>query len=130
MLERLTLWVIQGHLLAVEGGFFSTNWHKLVADLTEKRFFDVLMNPFVIALSVIILIMGILFRRKGFIMVLVASWGYSTVYHFTIEGKGSGDVAFDWKTVQVSEFGTLVWFFGGFILVTAVLLYLGFVKGD
>ena len=129
MLERLTLLSIQAHLLA-DGSWFGITWKNLSEAYSEKRYFDIMLNPYVIAFSVLLLLISILGKSKKPLMVLIASWGYCTVYHFTIEGRGKGDVMFDFRSMQVSEIGPLVWFFVGFILVTGLLLYIVFVRGD
>ena len=130
MIEKIFLVVYNGLSLGVQGGWFSTNWERIVESVSTKQYFDILINPFGLIITVALVLLALLMRSKGIWMVLIAIWGYVTVYHFTIESKRAGDVIFDYKNMQVSEIGTLVIFFAGFLIVTIILLYLGFVKGD
>lgn len=130
MLDLIELLSTQTNLLASEGGWFVQNWDNLVAAFTEKRYFDVMLNPYLIIGSVLIFMTGIFTKNTRFLMIVIAMWGYSSVYHFTIADKGEGDVMFDYTSMQVSEVGPMVWFFLGFVSVTGILLYLGFVKNN
>ena len=108
----------------------ATRWQNFVSDLSGKHFFDALLTPFGLIPTAIILIAAIASKSRKLGMSLFAVWGYVVVYHFSIEGKKAGDVAFDYSAVQASETGSLVVFVGGMVVVTGILLYFGFLKGD
>jgi hypothetical protein len=129
MLDQF-LWTISSPLLGAGGGWFSTNWQALVDAVMEKRFFDILINPYIVILSIAVVVFALVVKSKKLLMVVIAMWGYGITFHFTIEEKNAGDVMFDYNTMQTSELGPLVLFFIGFIIVTAIILYLGFIKGD
>ena len=110
-------------------------WQALIEAVAQKRAFAALTNEFIIILSVALLILAIVAKSKKLLMLLIAVWGYVTVFHFTIEDKGAGEVATaTGKAVEhglsVGGLGPLVMFFVGFIVITGILLYLGFIKGD
>lgn len=130
MLDCIELITTQTHLLASEGGWFAVNWDNLVEAFTDKRYFDIMLNPYLIIISVLFFLTGVITKNTKFVMIVIAMWGYSSVYHFTIEGKGEGDVMFDYTSMQVSEIGPMVWFFGGLVIITGILLYLGLVKSN
>lgn len=130
MVEGLVLHATHINALVAETGWFALQWQDLVRDFTDKKFFDAMLNPYPVAFSVLLLVTAILTKNKKPLMILIAGWGYSATFHYTVEGRGEGDVMFDYNTMQVSELGPLVMFFIGFIIVTGLLLYLAFVRGD
>lgn len=129
MIQNLYALIIQSQM-EESSNWFVRNLDKLLSDIQGKQILDVLMNPYVLVLTVILVGMGIIVKNKKFIMIVIACWGYGVVYHFTIATKTAGDVGFDEKVGTTSNMGSLVIFFLGFTIVSAVLLYWGFLKGD
>ena len=125
MLENLYFWAIQAQM---EQGWFSRNWSDLAAAASDKQFWQILINPYGIAVAVILLIIAAVTRSKGPLMMVIAFYGYAGSYHYTIAVKQAGDVHFDLNAMKMVEIGPLVTFFVAVMIVTAVLLYLGFIK--
>ncbi len=123
-------------LAIFDSGFsLGVYWKNLIDAVAEKRLFEAMTNEFIIILSLALLVLAVVVKSKRLLMLLIGCWGYVTVFHFTIEDKGAGDVATAaGKGVEhglsVGGLGPLVIFFIGVVLITGVLLYLGFVKND
>jgi hypothetical protein len=130
MVERFELLFATLQTEAASSGWFSEQWALLMTALSEKQAWEALTNPYLIGLSAVLFLMGLFLRKTKLIILVVAAWGYIGTYRFSIGGKTAGDVAFDMNAGTVADFGELLTFFVGFVIVTGVVLYLGFVKGD
>lgn len=114
---------------------FGEAWDALVNAVAEKRIWAIMTNPYIIGVSVLLFALGIFAKSKALLMLVIGMWGYISVYHFFIESRGAGDV-----TTQVGKgvshglsvggLAPVVFGFLGFIVVTGILLYFGFIKGD
>ncbi|HPQ70328.1 MAG TPA: hypothetical protein PKW95_14465 [bacterium] len=109
--------------------WLSENWQLVSGLVVSGRVFDALTTQLGIAITIVLFIFGMIYtrHRKKLFMVLFALWGYSAVYHFTVErteaaGEGGNLVQ------NVVGVGAMAEFFLGAAVVTGVLLYFGLVR--
>ncbi len=109
--------------------WLTENWQLASGLIVKGRVFDALTTQLGIAVSIVLFLFGMIYTRyrKKLFMVLFALWGFSSVYHFTIERTtAAGDGG---NLVQnVVGVGAMAEFFLGAAVVTGVLLYFGLVR--
>jgi hypothetical protein len=130
MIDHVASIILEVQVMALEGTWFGQQWQDLLSAVADKRAFDILVNPYIAAISLFLLVMGAYSGKKGIFLGVIATWGYTSVYHFTIGTKEAGHVMFDFETQNVSDVGILGTFGLGFVIVTGILIYFGFIKGE
>jgi len=110
------------------GGFVSDNFEEVRHLVDGKMVFEALINPIILAVMALFLLFAIYTKSKKIMMVIFAMYGYSGVYHYTLGGKSL--VADNFETAGAADVKTLVFFFVGIMIITAIVLYVTFLKND
>jgi len=109
-------------------GFWANNVSEIKTLLAEKLFIKALLNPLILIAVAILIIFGFVVKNKKIFLGLFAFYGYATVHYFSLARVQN--VAFDIEKVNAPGLSNVLLFFGGFIVVTSVLLYFIFIKGE
>lgn len=104
------------------GEFLSSNWAKLVTAATERNAFDFLLNPYIIAISLLFVVVALARRTAKPMIVPIAAWGYGMAYHYSL-GSTEVDVT-NYMEQGTTKLVPLLTFIVGFFVVTAIILYL------
>lgn len=104
------------------GDYLSSNWANLVAAATERNALDFLLNPYIIAISVLFVIAALARRTAKPMIVPIAAWGYGLAYYYSL-GTTEVDVT-NYLEQGTSKLVPLLTFVVGFFVVTSVILYL------
>jgi len=109
--------------------WLSTNWPLFAQAFTSGHYFEGMTNQLGLAITAGLIVMAIFSprMRKPVLMFLIAMWGYTTVYHFTLEGA-SAEFVGEKAAGNISNVGNVAVFVIGCVIVSASLLYYFFVK--
>ena len=105
--------------------WLTENWQLASGLFLAGRYFNALATQLGILITILLFIFGMIYtrQRKKLFLTMFALWGYSAVYHFTIE-KTSAAAGEGGNLVQnVVGVGAMAEFFLGAAVVTGVLLY-------
>ncbi|MCC6159571.1 MAG: hypothetical protein IT350_16085 [Deltaproteobacteria bacterium] len=104
------------------GDFLTSNWAKLVTAATERNAMEFLLNPYIIAVSVLFVIAAFARKNSKPLIVPIAAWGYGLAYHYSL-GSTNVDVT-NYMEQGTTKLVPLLTFIVGFFVVTAIILYL------
>lgn len=122
----LMLW--KAFSISQAGGFFAKNIDEIKRMFEAQLILKALLNPLILIVVGILLIYGILTKRKNLLLFLFGVYGYSTVHFYSLAKIDK--VGFDMDNLHASGFSNMLIFIGGVFAVTAVILYFTFLKSD
>lgn len=108
--------------------WLTENWHLASGLFLNGKYFSAFATQLGIMITALLFIFGMIYTRyrKRLFLVMFALWGYSAVYHFTIEKSSAGNEGANLVQYAIG-IGSLAQFFLGAVVVTGILLYFIFV---
>lgn len=111
-------WIVVGSYV---GDTLRSNYSLLKIAVDEKNMLGVLTNPYILAFTVVFLLLSILRRSYKPFLIPFSMWGYGLSWHFSL-GSTKTDIT-DYLHTSAETMFPVVLFLAGFVIVTGLIIY-------